>query len=96
MEIDRPLGSKHPSGGFTYEVKYGFVAGYIAPDGEELDAYVLGPAGPVECFEGTVVAVVLRSDDIEDKLVIAEVGRWNEIASAIAFRERFFTSTVIT
>ena len=40
--IDRPLGSKHPKHGFIYEVNYGYIPNTKSPDGEELDAYVLG------------------------------------------------------
>ena len=42
VRIDRPLGSRHPRWGFLYPVNYGYLPGVIAPDGEELDAYVLG------------------------------------------------------
>ena len=47
VTIDRPIGSTHPGAHFEYEVNYGYVAGTIAPDGEELDAYVLGPVVPL-------------------------------------------------
>ena len=39
--IDRPLGSIHPKWKFKYSVNYGYIPGIFAPDGEELDAYVL-------------------------------------------------------
>jgi inorganic pyrophosphatase len=96
--VDRPLGSTHPAGGFAYEVNYGYLAGVIAPDGEELDAYVLGPAVPLAAADGVVIAVVLRADDIEDKLVVAtDPDGWtaSAIERAIAFQERFFTSRVV-
>jgi inorganic pyrophosphatase len=41
--------------------------GSLHPDGEELDAYVVGPETPVVEYEGEVVGVVLRADDVEDK-----------------------------
>ncbi len=41
VEMDRPLGTKHPKHGFIYEVNYGFIPGTVSGDGEELDAYVL-------------------------------------------------------
>lgn len=96
--VDRPLGSAHPEGGFEYEVNYGHVPGFIAPDGEGLDAYVLGPAEPVHEYVGHIIAVVLRDDDIEDKLVVGETAAWapEEIAEAIWFQERFFHSRVVT
>ena len=46
--IDRLLGSKHPKYDFIYEVNYGYIQGVIAPDGEELDAYLLGINEPVK------------------------------------------------
>jgi inorganic pyrophosphatase len=42
ITIDRPLHSKHPKHGFVYELNYGFVPDSMSPDGEELDAYVIG------------------------------------------------------
>ena len=96
--IDRPLGSTHPDAGFRYDVNYGYAPGYVAPDGEELDAYVLGPADAVEEYVGEVIAVVLRRDDVEDKLVVGERGIWSAgaIEAAIGFQERFFDSQVVT
>jgi inorganic pyrophosphatase len=96
--VDRPLGSTHPDHGFEYEVNYGFVPGVLAPDGEELDVYLLGTSEPVEvCEAAEVIAIVRRRDDVEDKLV-AVVGAesWDEakIADAIRFQERFFDSYV--
>ncbi len=52
-------------------MNYGFVAGTVAGDGEPVDAYVLGVDAPVAAVTGTVVAVVERVDDVEDKLVVA-------------------------
>jgi len=50
IKIDRSVGSKHPKHGFVYEVNYGFVPGTKAPDGEEIDAYLLGVDKPVDEF----------------------------------------------
>lgn len=95
--IDRPLGSLHPNHGFRYEVNYGYIPGVLAPDGEELDAYVLGPDEALETCEGTVIAVVRRHDDIEDKLVVGLAGPLpaEAIAAAIVFQEQFFHSEVL-
>jgi inorganic pyrophosphatase len=42
-QIDRPLGSRHPQHSFIYPINYGFVPPNTpAPDGDDLDAYVLG------------------------------------------------------
>ena len=41
--VDRPLGSYHPEHkDLYYPINYGYVEGYIASDGEEQDAYILG------------------------------------------------------
>jgi inorganic pyrophosphatase len=96
--IDRPLGSTHPDHGYAYEVNYGFVPGVIAPDGEELDVYLLGTDEPLEvCERAEVVAIVRRRDDIEDKLVAVVGGEtWDapKIEAAVHFQEQFFDSYV--
>lgn len=54
VEIDRPLGTRHPKHGFMYMINYGFVPNTISGDGEELDAYLLGKYEPVEESKGKV------------------------------------------
>jgi inorganic pyrophosphatase len=79
-------------------VNYGFVPGTRSADGEELDAYVLGVAGPLRKFEGDCIAVVRRKQDADDKLVIVPAGlRLSEeaIRRAIDFQEQFFESDII-
>jgi inorganic pyrophosphatase len=98
VEIDRPLGSRHPEWGFVYPVNYGFVPGVEAPDGEELDAYVLGISEPLEQFTGRCIAVIRRLDDDDDKLVLAPVGQdysRDEVRECTAFQERFFASIIL-
>jgi inorganic pyrophosphatase len=98
VEIDRPLGSKHPQHDIFYEVNYGFVPGVSAPDGEFQDAYVLGVAEPVGRFIGECIAVIRRLDDIEDKLVVAPPGvsySDEQIRRATDFQERHFRSTIL-
>jgi len=41
VTIDRPLGSKHPTFDFEYEVNYGFLPETKAGDGHEIDVWVL-------------------------------------------------------
>ena len=96
--IDRPLGSCHPVHGFVYEVNYGYVPGTLVPDGEPLDAYVLGPDGPLEEFSGICIAVIEREDDVESKLVVTPEGlifSQGEIISLTSFQERYFTIRVV-
>ena len=97
--IDRPLGSKHPTHGFVYEVNYGYIPDTKAPDGEGLDVYVLGIDRPVETFSGICVAIIHRLDDDDDKLVIIPklIGDISdeEIRRMTHFQEQFFTSEII-
>jgi len=98
VQIDRPKGSHHPEHGHVIETDYGFVPGTLAPDGDELDAYVLGADGPIAECDGEVVAVIHRRDDVEDKLVVAVGGAWDHdaIAAAVDFQERWFDSQILT
>lgn len=98
VKIDRPMGSHHPELGFVYPVNYGFVAGTEAPDGEEVDAYVLGPPGPVEVFTGQCIAIIQRNDDDDDKLVLAppEISYSDEEITALTnFQERYFDAVIV-
>ena len=65
ITIDRPLHSKHPKHDFIYELNYGFVPNTMAPDGEELDAYVIGSDIPLKKFTGLCIAVIHRTNDNE-------------------------------
>lgn len=93
VQIDRPIGSHHPKTGLHYPVNYGFVPGTRGGDDEELDAYVLGPADPLDTFRGRCVAVIRRLNDVEDKLVVAPDGAAvddQEIRTATFFQEQYF------
>lgn len=98
IRIDRPMGSKHPKHSFIYPVNYGFVPGTKAPDGEELDAYLLGVFEPVEEYTGKCIAVLKRLDDDDDKLVIVpEETNYNpdQIDVLTEFQERFFKHKIL-
>lgn len=97
VEIDRPLGSRHPDHGYIYPVNYGFVPGVMGLDGEELDAYVLGVDEPIERITGRCIAVIRRSNDADDKLVVVPGGEHftdEQIWGLTAFQERFFESII--
>ena len=100
VTIDRPLGSRHPKyADMIYPVNYGFVEGIIAPDGEEQDAYVLGIDYPIEKFTGKVIAIVHRTNDVEDKWVVAYENMTfskEEIEKKVAFQEKYFKHEIIT
>jgi len=96
--IDRKLGSKHPKYGFEYPVNYGYLEGVIAPDGEELDAYLLKVTEPVESYEGVVVAIVHRTEDDDDKIVVVPDGQSvtdEEIEKLVEFQEKWFKHEII-
>ncbi len=96
-EVDRPMGSHHPEHGFLYPVNYGYIPGTIAPDGDALDAYILGVFEPLERFEGQCIAVIRRLDDDDDKLVLVPPGRQfsdEQILALTEFQERFFKSVI--
>ena len=93
VKMDRPLGSKHPKHGFVYTVNYGFIPNTISGDGEELDAYVLGEHKPLENFEGKVIAIVHRTDDDDDKLIVVADGKNytdEQIEALVEFQEQWF------
>jgi len=69
----------------------------MALDGGAQDAYILGVAEALEQFSGICIAVILRLDDVEDKLVIAAPGQQfseEEIRDRTYFQERFFHSRI--
>ena len=81
--IDRPLGSKHPKHGFIYKVNYGYIPKTKAPDGEEIDAYLIGSDKPVKAAIGKCIGIIHREDDNDDKLVVALPGAENLDKKAI-------------
>ena len=90
-KIDRAFGSQHPKHGFIYPVNYGYVPDTTSGDGEELDCYILGVFEPVEEFTGQCIAVVHRTDDDDDKLVLANKNYSDDAIEALTeFQERFF------
>ena len=67
--VDRPLGSVHPKHvDLSYPVNYGYIEGIIAGDGECQDCYILGENEPIKAFDGVVIGIIHRLNDIEDKL----------------------------
>ena len=93
VQMDRPMGSKHPKLGFVYPVNYGYIPNTVSGDGEELDAYVLGVHQPVDSFEGVVIAVIHRLNDNDDKLVVMKKGRNysdDQIIALTEFQEKWF------
>ena len=98
VTVDRPIGTAHPEHqDIIYPINYGYIAGEIAPDGKNLDAYILGMNKPLSSFTGRVVAIIHRENDVEDKLVVAPQDcEYNqaEIAEAVNFQEQYYKSHI--
>jgi inorganic pyrophosphatase len=98
VTIDRPLGSKHPKHGNIYPLNYGYIEGVKAPDGDDVDAYVLGVFDPVKEFKGVCIAIIHRLNDDDDKLVVVPENisySDEQIVALTEFQERFFKSEII-
>ncbi len=98
VKMDRPLGTKHPKHGFVYPINYGFIPNTVSGDGEELDAYVIGPNIPLDTFTGRCYAIVHRTDDDDDKLVVSTDGQNpsdKEIEEKTNFQEQWFDHIII-
>ncbi len=97
VKMDRQLGTAHPKWGFIYSLNYGFIPNTISGDGEELDAYVVGEFKPLEEFTGVVIALIHRTNDNDDKLVVASEGvnyTDDQIRALTEFQEKFFESEI--
>ena len=96
--MDRKLGTFHPKHKFIYTVNYGYIPNTLSGDNEELDAYVLGVFEPIDTLEGKVIAVIHRTNDDDDKLVVAPFDKNytnDQIKALTEFQERFFGSVII-
>ena len=71
----------------------------FAEDGEEQDVYIVSEKvrEPLKCFEGELVAVIHRQDDVEDKWVLtlsSEIVTLEDIKEKTYFLEQYFVSTI--
>lgn len=99
IKIDRPIGYVHQKKNYmlTYPLNYGYIPGVLGGDGEELDVYLLGVDVPVSEFNGKIIGIVHRHNDIEDKLVMASKETnftAEEIADAVRFQEQYYDSEI--
>ena len=99
IEIDRPIGYVHHKGEKTlvYPINYGYIPDVLGGDGEELDVFLLGVDEPVSKYEGRIIGIVYRADDVEDKLVMAPDGvsfTAEEIARVVYFQEKYYKTTI--
>ncbi|NTU98789.1 inorganic pyrophosphatase [Candidatus Falkowbacteria bacterium] len=100
VRIHRPLGSSHPKYEFVYPVNYGRIPNTEGSDGKEMNAYILGVDEPLAgMYEGKCIAVIHRTDDPDDKLIIVplDVDSMSdpEIREATNFQEQHYSSVII-
>ena len=98
VKIDRPFGTKHPKHGFMYPINYGYIPNTISGDGEEVDCYVLGVFEPLLEFEGKCIAIIHRTNDNDDKLIIVPKEKEysdEAIEALVEFQERYFKHIII-
>ena len=101
VKIDRPIGSPHPKfNQILYEVNYGFIPNTVSGDGEEIDVYILRVDKPLKTFEGKVVAIINRKNDVENKLVVMPIDNCKnvtkkEIEEKTYFIEKYYKSNII-
>lgn len=91
--MDRPIGTEHPKHpGVFYPINYGYIDGLIGGDDEEQDVYIMGETESLSNFSGKIIAVIHRTDDVEDKWVAAKIGKEysiEEIKQTVAFQEKY-------
>ena len=98
VKIDRPLGTKHPKYDYVYPLNYGYIPDTVSGDNEEIDAYVLGIDEAVDEFRGEVIAIIHRTNDDDDKLIVVEKGTNytdEQIRQLTDFQEKWFESEII-
>ena len=94
--IDQGYGTEYE--GTVYEQNYGYVPNTIAPDGDGLDAYFIGPQEPLETAIGRCIAIIHRLDDDDDKLILVQGNTEmtdEEIEAAVHFREQYFSHVIV-
>lgn len=99
IKIDRPLGYLHQKESYQllYPLNYGYIPGILGGDGEELDVYLVGVNEPVKEFEGKIIGIVHRNNDVEDKLIMTPVSvniTQKEAEQAVHFQEQYYDSHI--
>jgi len=99
LAFDQPVGSSYaPHKIDSYPINYGYVPGVPAPDGDDLDAYLLNVFEPLKEADGICIAIVHRINDDDDKLVVVPEGvelTDEEIAKQVAFQEHLYESVIV-
>lgn len=99
LKFDQPAGSSYSGHDWTitYPINYGYVPGTVSGDGEELDAYLLGVTTPQDKFKGRCIAIIHRTNDDDDKLIVVPDGQNfsdRQIREMTYFQEQFFESII--
>lgn len=99
LEFDQPVGSSYaPHNIESYPINYGYVPGVSAPDGDDLDAYLLNVYQPLQKGEGVCIAIIHRLEDDDDKLVVVPEGTDltdEEIIRQTNFQEHLYKSIIV-
>ena len=98
VKIDRAFGTMHPKHGFMYPLNYWYIPNTISGDGEELDCYVLGVFEPIKEFKGKCIAIIHRTNDDDDKLVVVPENKNysdDAINALVEFQEQYFEHIII-
>ena len=75
-----------------------YVPGTVSGDWEELDCYLLGVFEPVKEYTGKCIAIIHRTNDDDDKLVIVPEGKEYDdsaINALVEFQEQYFEHIII-
>ncbi|MGT2935370.1 inorganic diphosphatase [Streptococcus castoreus] len=96
--VDRPIGYQDQYGNH-YPINYGYIPNRLAGDGEEQDVYIISQQvnQPLQNFQGELVAIIHREDDVEDKWVLTSPNEQITIETIqlqTYFLEQYFTSTI--
>ena len=100
VKVDRPLGSEHSKKypNHIYPINYGYIPNTISGDGKELDCYILGVFEPINHFKGKCIAIIRRTNDNDDKLIVVPEDKTysnEQILALTEFQERFFDIKII-
>lgn len=79
-------------------MNYEFFSNIKSGDWEELDTYLLGEFEPVSEAAGKVIAIIHRSNDDDDKLIVSKNGKNysdDAIRALTEFQEQYFKSEII-
>ena len=99
LRFDQQVGSSYaPHNIVSYPINYGYVPGVLAPDGDDLDAYLLNVFEPLAEAEGICIAIVHRLEDDDDKLIVVPEGvelTDEEIIKQVSFQEHLYKGVIV-